>query len=83
LEKEYECMKLYLKVESNKMKSFQLYKEYSKLNGLYKLYKPFKIESFYDYDRREYDLFEDIRFVFYFTKSKIIQLQNELELIEE
>jgi len=38
LKKEYECKKLYLKVKSNNMNSFQLYKEYSMIEPLYNEY---------------------------------------------
>jgi hypothetical protein len=89
LKKEYECKKLYLEVESNNMKSFQLYKEYYEIKMLYFQYKPFKIKQLYNpwdpkYNRHkseDYRDVEDLRFVNYFTKSKINQLQNELESI--
>ena len=62
LKKEYECMKLFNRIEASKMNSYELYQEYTKIKTL----------------RDKYSEYETIKFHNYFTEPKIAEIQKEL-----
>ena len=67
LKKEYECMKLYNQVESSKMNSYELYQEYTKIKLLRDKF-PSTQSGFIK------NMFLD-----YFTDSKVVEIQKELD----
>ena len=62
LKKEYECMKLFNRIEASKMNSYELYQEYTKIKTL----------------RDKYSEYNTNMFINYFTEPKIAEIQKEL-----